>query len=388
MRALILSALTLPTLASAATCPNATDLVTIGPAAAIGSTLYSSDDYPQTCGSLGGADEAYEFVAPVDGRYTFDTFGSSYDTALQLIADDCSTTIECGDDAGGTLESEVQIDLLAGERILVVVGGFSTNVGDYVLNVSAGPLPNLDCDVDDDAGSLTGFDVLSVDTCGMGDDHNSSCGADLGGEDALLTWTAPSTGLFTFSTAGTEFDTVLSLAGDTCDPELACNDDTSGLQSSVSAFLLAGEVVTLRVDGFSDSSCGVARVHVLDDTCIDENLNARCDRDDAFLSIGTAVAGSTVDLEVTNALPNSDVTFLWAKYRSTTPVRCHPLSPEDCLYLRNPRTVTTVTADANGRASLTLPVSPRFVGDFVYAQALSTTATNARATDVVSTVVQ
>jgi len=376
------AALTLPAVATAATCPSATDLLTIGPAAATGSTLYSTDDYPQTCGNLGGADEAFEFVAPVDGRYTFDTFGSAYDTALQVLAADCTTTLECNDDANGVLQSSIEADLLAGDRILVVVGGFGAATGDFVLNVAAGPIPVFTCDLDEDMGSATGFDVLNIDTCGMGDDHTASCGSEDSGEDALLSWTAPHTGVFTFSTAGTGFDTVLSLADDTCDPELYCDDDTSGTQSSVTAALLAGDTVTLRVDGYFDFSCGVARVHVLEDDCVDENMNTRCDQDDAWLTISSPTGG-TVDLEVTNALPGSDVTFYWGNYTTSTPVTCHPLSPDDCLQLYNPKKAGTVTADANGYAQVTVNVASRLAGASVYAQALSETATEARATDAV-----
>ncbi len=55
-----------------------------------------------------------------------------------------------------------------------------------------------------------------------------------GTRDISLLWTAPETGIYTFSTYGSRADTVLSIYPDTCDrdQELACDDDAPPLRSS------------------------------------------------------------------------------------------------------------------------------------------------------------
>ena len=79
------------------------------------------------------------WTAPSAGTWTFDTYGSSFDTVLYLL-DDCAgdaTNLACNDDAGGGYQSEVSALLGAGEEVVVVVGAFDARYGgDYVLNIS------------------------------------------------------------------------------------------------------------------------------------------------------------------------------------------------------------------------------------------------------------
>lgn len=388
MRLLSVLLLTVPSLASA-TCPLTTP-IGVGVSAAVGSTLTSTDDYDQGCGVGGGygsPDEAFEFTAPVDGFYTFDTEGSDFDTVLQLLASDCTTAIECNDDGGTNLLSSIGLNLLAGETVVVVVSGYSDATGNFVLNVAQEPWYELSCDVYDDLGSALGFDVGTVDTCGETDDVTASCTVS-SGNDALLTWTAPTAGVFTFSTAASPFDTVLSVWEAGCGEEIACNDDYAHGTSSVTLTMAAGEEVELRVDSYSSFSCGEARIHVLDENCLDENMNARCDADDAVLTVSAATVGAPVTFQVSNALPFSDVSFsLASQSTNITPTTCSPSSPNDCLYLVDPRPMGTVVADGAGNASLSFTVPARFAGRTIHAQAVSTDGVDVRATDNVSTTV-
>ena len=158
--------------------------------------------------------------------------------------------------------------------------------------------------------------------------------------------------------------------------------------SSVTLSMVAGEEVELRVDGYSSFSCGEARVHVLDENCLDENMNARCDVDDAVLTVSAASVGAPVTFDVTNALPFSDVSFSLASSSTTiTPTTCSPSSPNDCLYLVDPRPMGTVAADGAGNASLSFNVPARFAGRTIYAQAVSTDGADVRATGRVFTTV-
>jgi hypothetical protein len=90
---------------------------------------------------------------------------------------------------------------------------------------------------------------------------NALSGASCGGggasaPDYAYQWTAPSAGTYTIDTFGSSFDTVLYVRNATCGgPELACNDDASGvLQSQVTVTLAAGQTIIIVVDGYRTNS--------------------------------------------------------------------------------------------------------------------------------------
>ena len=54
---------------------------------------------------------------------------------------------------------------------------------------------------------------------------------------------------------GSTYDTTLYVLGASCTGlQLACNDDSFGLQSELFIALTAGQTVTIVVDGFGDQS--------------------------------------------------------------------------------------------------------------------------------------
>ena len=80
----------------------------------------------------------WQFTVPVDGDYSFDTVGSAFDTKLSVHAGIGCAAVCAGynDDTVG-LTSTVNLNgLLAGEDILVQVGGFGGSAGMGVLNIS------------------------------------------------------------------------------------------------------------------------------------------------------------------------------------------------------------------------------------------------------------
>lgn len=93
----------------------------------------------------------------------------------------------------------------------------------------------------------------------------ASCGVGMGGEggtgapDYVYEFTAPEEGRYVFSTAGSSFDTLLSVR-EGCEPttELACNDDISrGVQvSELELDLQACQTVLVIVDGYNASASG------------------------------------------------------------------------------------------------------------------------------------
>jgi hypothetical protein len=87
-------------------------------------------------GAWTAADFTLLFTAPSTGTFTFDTVGSDYDTVLALLDGSCEgNEIDCNDDSHG-LQSEVSVDLLAGQSVTVVVTGYAGAYGPFMLNVT------------------------------------------------------------------------------------------------------------------------------------------------------------------------------------------------------------------------------------------------------------
>ncbi|CAM3595600.1 hypothetical protein G4177_13220 [Corallococcus sp. ZKHCc1 1396] len=110
----------------------------------LGSPVHSSNtcgafnQQAPACGYSNASDHSYYWTAPSSGRFTFTTTGSGYDTILQLMDATSSEVLGCNDDANGTLQSSVSLDLAAGQQLVVVVDGYSERCGEFKLNVVGG----------------------------------------------------------------------------------------------------------------------------------------------------------------------------------------------------------------------------------------------------------
>jgi hypothetical protein len=124
--------------------------------------------------------------------------------------------------------------------------------------------------IDEDLGSTVEFDLATADA--EGDDYQiiecngNQIGTD--GEDYGWTWVAPAAGGYTFSTVGSDFDTVLVLHEANCEgPVLGCNDDGSAdvNTSEVYVTLEEGQEIVVVVDGYDAYETGTIQLHVLQD---------------------------------------------------------------------------------------------------------------------------
>jgi hypothetical protein len=89
----------------------------------------------------------------------------------------------------------------------------------------------------------------------FGDDFSASCGNETGAE-AVIEFTAAISGVYTFDTIGSDYDTVLYALSDCAgDTELACDDDGAGQQSTITLALGEGITILLLVGG-SDGATG------------------------------------------------------------------------------------------------------------------------------------
>lgn len=90
-------------------------------------------------GGTGAPEAVFRWVAPSTGRFQFDTLGSGYDTLLYVRLGDCNgAELGCNDDvAMGTTASSVGFTLQRGEAVFVVVDGYGSAAGSFVLNITA-----------------------------------------------------------------------------------------------------------------------------------------------------------------------------------------------------------------------------------------------------------
>jgi hypothetical protein len=84
-----------------------------------GATNYS-DDRP-FCGTWWSV--WFSYTPTVDEHVFFDTMGSDYDTELAVYLDLAGFPVDCDEDALGTLQSRVELDVEAGRTYLIQVSG-------------------------------------------------------------------------------------------------------------------------------------------------------------------------------------------------------------------------------------------------------------------------
>jgi hypothetical protein len=199
--------------------------------------------------------------ATVDTGSTGDTHVPTGDT--QLVFE-----FECGDELDD--DNDGLIDC-ADPDCLATPDCSAETCDDRIDNEGDGLVDCLDPDcVADPSCDTSCADLVLTDpvpfqvtgsTSGQGNDINPGC-ATSSASDVAFAFVAPVNGNYTFTTAGSSYDTVLYLISGCSGREVACNDDAGGtLQSSVNATMSAGQTVIVIVDGYS-SSQGSFRLNV------------------------------------------------------------------------------------------------------------------------------
>lgn len=100
----------------------------------MGDNTGGGDDATPGC-AAGGEDTVYEFTAPADGWYRFDTVGSSFDTTLSLLDACGGAELLCNDNAGGDTDSVIEVELAMGEVVTLAVEGSAGEVGSFSLTI-------------------------------------------------------------------------------------------------------------------------------------------------------------------------------------------------------------------------------------------------------------
>jgi hypothetical protein len=221
---------------------------------AVATGIAVGNEVQTQCGPWNLSDSVVSWTAPRDGTWHFDTVGSPSDTVVAVFDDGCFQALDCSQDAFGDW-SESRLDLFAGDTVNLAIE--TSDTAGWVLNVWEGACVDL---------NLGG--ELSAEASTIGEDTTlavpSSCfsspSAPGVGNDIVFRWVAPSRGVWSFSTEGSGFDTVLSLRRGGCEADVeVCGDDTNDgtalrTYSTVHAWLDVGQQVVLAIGGYNGAT--------------------------------------------------------------------------------------------------------------------------------------
>ncbi|MEZ6005130.1 MAG: hypothetical protein R3F33_13180 [Planctomycetota bacterium] len=274
------------------------------------------------------ADGFFLWTVPADGDYTFDTEGSVLtDTQLAVYNyTDCATVSCLGndDDSGTGLRSSLTLPgLLAGTNLLIEVGGYSTSQnGLGTLNISVYVPPVLPANDDcANAIALTGTGTFAVDATNAttsGFNGDAGCTLDSSLQDVFYTWTAPSSGEFTFETqdSAVAYDTRLSVyAGDCITAAcLGADDDSGATWASLATIpgIVGGNQYLIQIGTYSASTTpGLTELYIYkspDGTACDLGIPISGEGDFAYDTTGFVSTGFT---NGTCTSVNQDFFFVW-----------------------------------------------------------------------------
>jgi hypothetical protein len=102
-----------------------------------GNTCGYIQDYTDCVYNAGAPDKVYAYMPAAAGAISVSLCGSGYDTALWVYAGGEGNTVGCNDDFCG-LQSEIDnINVTGDVTYYIVISGYSTDCGNYLLNVTS-----------------------------------------------------------------------------------------------------------------------------------------------------------------------------------------------------------------------------------------------------------
>lgn len=222
---------------------------------------------PLHAGNIGGASVWYVWKAPASGAFSFDTFGSNFDTLLAVYTGSSVNLLKpvgFDDDFGGSRQSRVGFTATAGTFYSIAVDGFNPGTkpatGTVVLHWSGASNDAFDC-----AAPLTG-------ACGRTSGSTVGATAELGepfhaGKAPLVSvwyrWTAPESGPVGIDTTGSTVDTRLAVYTGPLVTKLstvASNDNADAtIHARVAFQALAGTTYQIAVD--TNGKTGPIQLH-------------------------------------------------------------------------------------------------------------------------------
>ncbi len=243
-------------------CPESDLGSMLGASVLVATTEGMNDDSVPSCGtSMAAPDLTFTWAAPHAGTFVFDTSGSTFDTILEVRASCGGESRGCDDDGGEGTTSRVAVALTASQRVVVSIDGYGTSSGEAHLAITEmAPCP-LTCPHEDlgmGMGAAVATGMLAPDTCSAASD--ATCGGGGRGGERTFQWTAPTAGMYRFSTmtdGEDTYDTVLSVREGCGGAELACSDDSGeSTLSQIELALTAGQSVVVVLDAYAPTDSG------------------------------------------------------------------------------------------------------------------------------------
>jgi hypothetical protein len=211
---------------------------------------------PNHAGITGGRSVWWRWTAPTSGIVGINTVGSNFDTLLAVYtgsAVSSLTQVAANDDFSG-VTSQVTINAVSGTTYRIAVDGYSASSGNISLNFVSVVAPANDAFAN--AGTISGNSLVGITGSNLfatkeaGEPNHVG---NPGGRSVWWYWTAPNNGSATITTAGSSFDTLLAVyTGPTVSSltQVAANDDSGGVTSSVNFTAIGGTTYRIAVDGY------------------------------------------------------------------------------------------------------------------------------------------
>jgi hypothetical protein len=211
---------------------------------------FNKGDIFQQC-SFVNAERRFRWIAPADGLYQVSQTSGQIFSSIAVLLGGCDIDpmiCQPGSDP-------IVFEAFAGQEIVFVSEWQHDGIpGEINLLIDVvGGQPGCGTELPSQVPV-----VIAGTTNGAGNDFMGSCGENPVSEVEYW-WTAPETGSYLLSLEGSPYDTLLYVREGGCEgPELACNDDTFDgqqiyLWSSLQLDLVAGQTISIFVDGYSSS---------------------------------------------------------------------------------------------------------------------------------------
>lgn len=243
-------------------CSGAT-VATVGTNNYDNTTATRSLDAGMAC-TFGGAgnfnaDVWYTFTAPSSGAWVVDTCAGTRDTVIEVYSGSCGslTSVACNDDSCGLRSSAAFVGTAGVTYTIRLASWGSTGLGGTgTFNISGGTPPPANDTCSGAVVASVGLNSFDTTLFSPGVEVAQCTGSN---RDGWWSFTPATSGTYevrtcTFTTA----DTVLAVYDGACGllNPLACNDDTCGLQSSVSFSATAGTTYYIQLATFGTASIG------------------------------------------------------------------------------------------------------------------------------------
>jgi hypothetical protein len=270
----------------------------------------------------------YHFNNAFNSDVTIDTFGSSFDTVLQVMSGLCASRacVTANDDSAG-LQSQVNFCAAPNSDFFVFVGGFGGSTGSFVMTIttvtSLCGIPGLSCDASIGV-ALSANSVNTVNGATSITFANSfpfACSGPSNGNGVWYSFNLAFSSNMQIDTIGSDFDTVLFVVSGSCASPVcvASDDDTGpGLLSQVNFCASPAVDYFVFVAGFGGNVGNYALTFTTGPSCIPGETCGTANSFNLvlndFLTFSGTTATSLANSETNCAFPAFD--GVWFTYLS------------------------------------------------------------------------